>query len=102
MRLFVLGSTADLTGVNARSERESKTTPERFGFIGLLIISDGPILSHSLTPGLHRLELEPRWATSYQKALDQKSGDWQAVVLDLLVPRSEQYSICREARATFG
>src|SRR5215204_6511515 len=102
MGRYVLGSAADLTSVHAPPETENKTTPERSNFIGLLIISDDPMLSHSLSPGLRRLGLEPRWATSYQDALDQNSGDWQAVVLDLLVPRSEQYSICREARATFG
>jgi DNA-binding response OmpR family regulator len=102
MRRFVLGSATDSTSVHTPPETENKSTPERSDFIGLLIVSDDPMLSQALTPGLQRLGLEPRWAKSYQEALDQRSDDWQAVVLDLLVPRSEQYSICREARSTFG
>jgi DNA-binding response OmpR family regulator len=70
----------------------------------LVCFSDDPTLSHNLGPKLHHLGLDPRWATSFYDGLDRKRGVWvpEAVLLDLLVPRTERYSICREVRAALG
>jgi DNA-binding response OmpR family regulator len=99
MRRFVLGSTSDASNLYASPETENKTTP---GQSSLLIISDDPAMCLSLAPKLQRLGLDSQWVASYPEALDQTPADLHAILLDLLVPRSERYSICREVKATFG
>jgi DNA-binding response OmpR family regulator len=104
MRQLVRDLLTDAMSIDASPDTENKTTPEHECFIGLLVISDDPALIHNLEPKLQHLGLDPRWATSFDEALDGQRTDWapEAVLLDLLVPRSERYSICREVRAALG
>lgn len=72
--------------------------------IGLLVLTDDPMLSAKLRRDLERLSLDPRWATTYEEALDLGKDNWdpEIVVVDLLIPRAERYTICRVVRTAFG
>ena len=72
--------------------------------IGLLVLTDDPMLSEKLGSDLERLSLDPRWATTYEEALDLGKDNWdpEIVVVDLLIPRAERYTICSVVRAAFG
>jgi DNA-binding response OmpR family regulator len=72
--------------------------------IGLLVLTDDPMLSEKLGRELERLSLDPRWVATYEEALDLGKDDWdpEIVVVDLLIPRAERYTICSVVRSAFG
>jgi DNA-binding response OmpR family regulator len=72
--------------------------------IGLLVLTDDPMLSERLGNDLDRLLLDPRWASTYEEALGLGKDDWdpEIVVVDLLIPRAERYTICSVVRSAFG
>jgi DNA-binding response OmpR family regulator len=72
--------------------------------IGLLVLTDDPMLNEKFGRELERLSLDPRWAATYEEALDLGKDDWdpEIVVVDLLIPRAERYAICSVVRSAFG
>jgi DNA-binding response OmpR family regulator len=88
-----------------QAPNESASAPSnRESVIHLLVLTDDQALSAKLGHDLEQLSFDPRWASTYEQALDQLFGDWtpEIVVVDLLIPRAERYSICRVVRTHFG
>jgi len=70
----------------------------------VLFLTDDPFLRGELDGRLEQLKLHPRWAATFEEALATTDGGWapEVVVVDLLIPRTERYTICSELRAAFG
>jgi DNA-binding response OmpR family regulator len=82
----------------------TESSPKIEAPIGLLVLTDDPMLSEKLGHDLERLSLLPRWASTYEEAPDLGKDDWdpEIVVVDLLIPRAERYTICSVVRSAFG
>ncbi len=88
-----------------QSSRETPSTPSiSESVIQLLVLTDDQALSAKLESGLEQLSFDPRWASTYEEALDRLFDGWtpEIVVVDLLIPRAERYSICRVVKTHFG
>jgi len=72
--------------------------------IGLLVLTNDPMLFRVLEDELHRLKFDTQWASTYEEAVNLSRDEWDpaVVVVDLLIPRAERYSICSIVRSALG
>jgi DNA-binding response OmpR family regulator len=66
----------------------------------VLVVEDDPDIGRLVTLQLNELQVDSRWVTDGVTALEQaRSGRWDLVILDLMLPRMDGLEICRRLRA---